>query len=101
MLAYAFPIGNPIGEIIMAGDPYFRRALGRRGPRSTVGLAAEGQIWQIPKPWDYGHLDYLPGSSGRRAVHAAAARAHEQRPSAAYKPWLEERVVGGRDRDAV
>lgn len=61
VLAVAFPIGNPIGEIVMSGHPYFRRALGRAGPSSTVGLTALFQQWQIPSPWDYGHLDYMPG----------------------------------------
>jgi hypothetical protein len=61
VLAVAFPIGNPIGEIVMSGHPYFKRALGRAGPSSTVGLTALFQQWQIPGAWDYGHLDYMPG----------------------------------------
>ena len=62
VLEFAFPLGNPVGEIVMQGHPYFREALGREGPYSVAGLDARYQLWQIPDAWDYGHLDYLPGS---------------------------------------
>lgn len=57
VLEFAFPIGNPVGEIVMHGHPYFRVALGRSGPSSFDDNA---RLWQIPDGWDYGHLDYLP-----------------------------------------
>ncbi len=62
VLAAAFPIGNPVGELVMHGHPYFREALGRAGPHTVAGLQARYQLWQIPDAWNYGHLDYLPGS---------------------------------------
>ena len=60
VLEFAFPIGNPIGEIIMQGHPYFKAALGRNGPSAPIPLAQRGGAWQIPDAWDYGHLDYMP-----------------------------------------
>lgn len=57
VLEFAFPIGNPIGEIIMHGHPYFRTAIGRKGP---ARFGPNTRLWQIPDGWDYGHLDYLP-----------------------------------------
>lgn len=62
VLKFAFPIGNPIGEIIMHGHPYFKTALGRAGPAEPIPLDQRGGTWQIPDDWDYGHLDYMPGS---------------------------------------
>lgn len=62
VLEFAFPIGNPVGEIIMHGHPYFRAALGRNGPAEPIALDQRGGAWQIPDDWDYGHLDYMPGS---------------------------------------
>lgn len=62
VLEFAFPIGNPVGEIIMHGHPYFKTALGRKGPAEPIPLDQRGGAWQIPDDWDYGHLDYLPGS---------------------------------------
>jgi len=63
VLEFAFPIGNPIGEIIMHGHPYFKTALGRNGPAQPIPLEQRGGAWQIPDGWDYGHLDYLPGTA--------------------------------------
>jgi hypothetical protein len=63
VLEIAFPIGNPVGEIIMHGHPYFKTALGREGPAQPIPLEQRGGAWQIPDKWDYGHLDYLPGTS--------------------------------------
>lgn len=57
VLKFAFPIGNPIGQIVMHGHPYFRTAIGRVGPSS---FDPRTRLWQIPDGWDYGHLDYLP-----------------------------------------
>lgn len=63
VLELAFPIGNPIGEVVMSGHPYFRRALGRQGPSSLVGLDSRCRTWQIPDGWGYVHSDYLPGDA--------------------------------------
>jgi pimeloyl-ACP methyl ester carboxylesterase len=62
VLENAFPIGNLVGGILMHGHPYFRKALGREGPRSVAGLDAQYQLWQIPDGWNYVHGDYLPGN---------------------------------------
>lgn len=62
VLRYAFPPGNLIGEIIMHGHPYDRTALGRRGPARPIAPDQQGGAWQIPKAWNYGHLDYLSTS---------------------------------------
>lgn len=61
VLRLAFPIGNPVGQIVMQGHPYFRRALGRKGPNTALGIPAPWVNWQLPKGWDYGHGDYMPG----------------------------------------
>lgn len=61
VLQFAFPMGNAFGELVMRGDPYATRALGRDGPETTIGLSAECRSWQIPKGWKFGHGDYLPG----------------------------------------
>ena len=61
VLEFAFPIGNPVGEIIMRGHPYFKAALGRDGPYPMDALENKCQVWQAPAGWDYGHGDYMPG----------------------------------------
>ena len=61
VLQFAFPMGNAFGELVMRGDPYATRALGRDGPDTTIGLGAECRSWQIPRGWKFGHGDYLPG----------------------------------------
>lgn len=60
VLKFAFPIGNPIGQLVMRGHPYFETALGLEGPESPIPIAQRGGAWQIPNGWDYGHGDYLP-----------------------------------------
>jgi hypothetical protein len=62
VLELAFPVGNPLTQLLLSGHPLFRRALGRRGPATTDSLPADYQLWQAPEGWDYGHLDYLPGA---------------------------------------
>lgn len=87
VLQLAFPIGNPIGEIVMHGHPYFRTALGRAGPAS---FDARTSLWQIPKDWDYGHGDYLPSDRVGPVFAPPVARpdGHDPEPSAAggWKP---------------
>lgn len=69
VLEFAFPLGNPVGEFIMRGHPYFRAALGRHGPANLAALAGT-RLWQLPdgsgpqgQDWDYGHGDYLPADA--------------------------------------
>src|SRR5215831_8299186 len=63
VLQFAFPIGNPVGEIVMRGHPYFKSALGRAGPAEPIPLEQCGGSWQIPDGWKYGHGDYLPDNA--------------------------------------
>jgi pimeloyl-ACP methyl ester carboxylesterase len=59
VLEFAFPIGNPVGEIVMHGHPYFKAAIGRGGPAQPIPLAQRGGAWQISDIWGYDHGDYL------------------------------------------
>lgn len=63
VLKFAFPIGNPIGEIVMHGHPYFRTAIGLKGPAQPISIDKRGGVCQIPDAWEYGHGNYLPGDS--------------------------------------
>lgn len=61
VLAAAFPLGNPIQGIIDRGHPYYHAALGREGPAQPILLSSRLHAnWEIPKEFDYGHLDYIP-----------------------------------------
>jgi hypothetical protein len=68
VLQWAFPIGNPIGEIVMHGHPYFKVALGRAGPDRPIPLEQRGGAWQIPDSWKYGHGDYLPDNAVAKTI---------------------------------
>jgi pimeloyl-ACP methyl ester carboxylesterase len=68
VLHYAFPIGNPVGEVVMQGHPYYRRALGRKGPNSSLAIQAPCERWQLPENWDYGHGDYMTRSATSPAM---------------------------------
>lgn len=74
VLHFAFPIGNPIGQIIMHGHPYFRTALGRDGPAQPLPPEQQGGAWDIPKDWKYVHADYLPADSKAKQVPGPATR---------------------------
>ena len=64
VLAAAYPLGNPLQGIIDRGHPYYHAALGREGPANASQLAPGLQSpWEIPKDFDYGHLDYIPGNT--------------------------------------
>lgn len=88
VLHYAFPIGNPVGQIIMQGHPYFRTALGRDGPAQQLPPEQQGGAWDIPKDWDYVHADYLPkDSNGQRdptSVSQPASNAPEPPDKSAW-----------------
>jgi hypothetical protein len=68
VLEFAFPLGNPSGELLMHGHPYFRTALGRDGPAEPIPLEQRGGAWQIPEPWNFGHGDYLPREATAQAM---------------------------------
>jgi hypothetical protein len=61
VLLMAFPLGNPIAGLFTRGHPYWDGALGLGGP-DTSGPSNLQSGWQIPTPWNYGHLDYLGGA---------------------------------------
>lgn len=60
VLSFAFPLGNPLMGIIDSGHPYYRAALGHKGPAQPFPASPPLQAnWQIPPEWGYGHHDYL------------------------------------------
>jgi alpha/beta hydrolase family protein DUF900 len=60
VLSFAFPLGNPIMGILDRGHPYYRAAIGHRGPAQPFPASPPLQAsWQIPPEWGYGHHDYL------------------------------------------
>jgi len=62
VLAFAYPLGNPLQGIIDRGHPYYHAALGHAGPAPPYPPASHLQPnWQIPPDFKYGHHDYLPG----------------------------------------
>ena len=64
VLSFAFPLGNPLMGIIDRGHPYYRAALGHRGPAQPFPDSPPLQSnWQIPVEWGYGHHDYLQDGS--------------------------------------
>lgn len=61
VLAFAYPLGNPLQGIIDTGHPYYHAALGRTGPAQPYPAPPRLRPnWQIPVKCDYGHHDYLP-----------------------------------------
>ncbi len=58
VLSVAFPLGNLVAGIIAEGHPWWRAALGHRGPSKPLPDNFEGPF-QIPDNWDFGHGDYL------------------------------------------
>jgi hypothetical protein len=63
VLAFAFPLGNPLQGILDSGHPYHRAALGRTGPVPPYPPGNRLQPnWQIPSNLAYGHKSYLPGA---------------------------------------
>lgn len=62
VLAFAFPLGDPLQRIIDSGHPYYRAALGRTGPVPPYPPGNRLQPnWQIPSNLAYNHHSYLPG----------------------------------------
>jgi hypothetical protein len=61
VLAWAYPLGNPLQGIIDSGHPYYHAALGRTGPAMPYPPGPRLQPnWQIPSNLAYGHHNYLP-----------------------------------------
>jgi hypothetical protein len=58
VLAEEFPLGNFFGGIVDAGHPWWRAALGQRGPLSPRPSNFQAPF-MIPDNWDFGHGDYL------------------------------------------
>lgn len=61
VLRLAFPIGDPISNILHDDHGFFEKALGYDGP-SVASMPLVRGPWQIPDvaPYRYGHGDYLP-----------------------------------------
>ena len=93
VLHLAFPIGNPIGEIIMHGHPYFRTALGRDGPAQPIPPDQQGGAWDIPKDWTYVHADYLPGKAGGTPLPLPATQPAPNDPKPQDKAAWSARVL--------
>jgi pimeloyl-ACP methyl ester carboxylesterase len=84
VLHYAFPLGNPVGQLLMHGHPYFRTALGRDGPAQPIPPEQQGAVWQIP--WDYVHSDYLPKNPGGKREDPPAQPPRDGDPEPPYDP---------------
>jgi hypothetical protein len=60
VLKLAFPLGDPLADLLHADHTPFQPALGYSGPRPVGSVLAP---WQIPDDAGYDHGDYLPPSS--------------------------------------
>lgn len=60
VLKMAFPVGDPIADLLNFDHKPFEQALGYSGPPSPIGSTVPP--WQIPDALDYNHGDYLPPS---------------------------------------
>jgi hypothetical protein len=58
VLSMAFPLGNFFAGILDAGHPWWRAALGHRGPAKPWPVNFEAPF-EIPDGWNFGHGDYL------------------------------------------
>ncbi|HUB00464.1 MAG TPA: alpha/beta hydrolase [Terracidiphilus sp.] len=58
VLSRLFPIGNFFAGIIDAGHPWWRAAIGHRGPVKTWPSSFVPPF-EIPDAWDFNHGDYL------------------------------------------
>jgi pimeloyl-ACP methyl ester carboxylesterase len=100
VLQFAFPLGNPVGELLLHGHPYFKAALGRNGPVSYQEIASSCTHWQMPDgnpSWDFGHGDYMPGPSAGAPfappVQAPAEGDPIPRDTAHWKPAWSAAVI--------
>jgi Alpha/beta hydrolase of unknown function (DUF900) len=60
VLELAYPIGDPIADLLSLHQSPFRSALGRHGPPEPIGATVPP--WQIPDSDNYDHGDYMPPS---------------------------------------
>jgi hypothetical protein len=58
VLSAAFPLGNFFAGIIAAGHPWWRAALGHRGPVKPWPVNFQPPF-ELPNGWDYEHGNYL------------------------------------------
>ncbi|HEV2202855.1 MAG TPA: alpha/beta hydrolase [Bryobacteraceae bacterium] len=58
VLSAAFPLGNFVAGIIAEGHPWWRAALGHRGPSKPRPGNFQAPF-EIPDNWNFGHGDYL------------------------------------------
>lgn len=60
VLKLAFPIGDPIADLLHGDHKFFTPALGYGGPPTAVGSTVPP--WQIHDKYNYNHSDYMPPS---------------------------------------
>jgi pimeloyl-ACP methyl ester carboxylesterase len=65
VLKLAFPVGDPISNVLHDDHDFFERALGYNGP-SGGSASLVREPWQIPDDYDFGHGSYLPSDDPRR-----------------------------------
>jgi len=63
VLRLAYPVGDPIADLLHDDHMLFEAALGYGGPAAPAAPPVLSP-WQIPDRDHYGHGDYLPPSSG-------------------------------------
>jgi hypothetical protein len=68
VLKLAFPIGDPIADLLHFDHKPFESALGYSGPPASIGATVPP--WQIPNDSNYSHGDYLPPSDPAAAFPA-------------------------------
>ena len=65
VLKLAYPIGDPISNILHDDHTFFERALGYDGPSNASRTLVHGP-WQIPDDYNYKHSSYLPSADPPR-----------------------------------
>lgn len=80
VLKLAFPLGDPLADLLHPDHPAFEPALGYAGPSADEAGLVDGP-WQIPTPAppaniNYNHGDYLPPSGAANPPPATAASSH-------------------------
>jgi len=72
VLRLAFPVGDPIANLLHFDHKPFRSAMGYRGPEQAVGNTVPP--WQISDRDNYDHGDYLPSSDRTQAFPVPAGK---------------------------
>jgi hypothetical protein len=91
VLSSIFPLGNFFAGIITEGHPWWRAALGHRGP-ARPWPAHFRAPFQLPDDWDFGHGDYLRIDGGSRVLIPVPADVPPQGtppPAHAAQGWQE------------